>query len=386
MESLSEYDCIFAIDPDWTRLDTTQVEHLMSWVADEAGGMIVVAGPVNMQRWLKSSEHAGLKSLYPVEFQERLSLLDDGHFAGKNPWPIEFERAGEEARFLWLANSADETAEAWAQFEGVYGYYAVKGAKRGATVFGRFSDPEAGLSDERPIYLAGHFYGAGQVLYLGSAELWRLRTLDPSYFEVLATQLVRHVSQGRLLRGAGVSLLVERDRYDLGENVVLRAKMSSKQQDAPAVAITAHVIAPDGSVQIVKLNAEPNIPGAYLGQFVAIAEGTYEIALANFETDPHRIRVRMPDIERAKPQRDVAVLAEIASLSGGRYFAELETAVHGYEDTRPLADLIADRTEVKLIEGAPDEGFDRRQMQWLLGMICGSLLLEWTLRRLLRLA
>ena len=59
----------------------------------------------------------------------------------------------------------------------MFGYYGVRGAKPGATVYGRYSDPEAGSGDERPVYMAGQFYGAGRVFYLGSGEMWRLRAL-----------------------------------------------------------------------------------------------------------------------------------------------------------------------------------------------------------------
>jgi hypothetical protein len=40
---------------------------------------------------------------------------------------------------------------------------------------------------------------------MGSGELWRLRGIDVGYFERLYTQLVRHVSQGRLLRGSSTA-------------------------------------------------------------------------------------------------------------------------------------------------------------------------------------
>ena len=135
-----------------------------------------MAGPIHTAKWVRSTEHAKLKDLYPVVFQPRLTLLDDGQFGGEMPWPLAFERAGREAKFLWLAPTAEESEAAWDSFPGVYGYYAVKGEKPGATVYARFSDPEAGLGSQRPVYMASQFYGAGQVFYIGSAEMWRLRT------------------------------------------------------------------------------------------------------------------------------------------------------------------------------------------------------------------
>ena len=213
---LYEYDCIVAFDPDWTMLDAEQVDMLESWVAEEAGGLVVIAGPIHTASWVQSPEHTAIRSLYPVEFQRRLTLLDDGLYGSTTPWPLDFSRDGEESDFLWLGDSASESRSLWSQFPGVFGCYAVKGPKPGARVLARYSDPDAGLSVDRPVYLAEHFYGAGRVLYFGSSELWRLRSLGIEYFEVLYTQLIRHVSQGRLMRGSSLGRLLVAARSLLG--------------------------------------------------------------------------------------------------------------------------------------------------------------------------
>ena len=52
----------------------------------------------------------------------------------------------------------------------------------------------------------------------------------------------------------------------------------------------------------------------------------------------------------------------------------------------PLGKAITSRAEVKLLKGAPDKQFAQMQMTWLLGVIAGSLFIEWIVRRLNRLA
>ena len=104
---------------------------------------LIVAGPIQTSKVARVAEHAKLRDLYPVVFQQRLTLIDDGQYGGKTPWPLEFERAGREAKFLWLGKTADESEAAWDSFPGVFGYYDVKGEKPGATVYARFSDPQA---------------------------------------------------------------------------------------------------------------------------------------------------------------------------------------------------------------------------------------------------
>lgn len=391
-EDLYQYDAIVAFDPDWTELDAAQVELLEKWVADEAGGMIVVPGPIHTSDWVRSTEHAKLRDIYPVMFQQRLTLLDDGHFGGTAAFPLQFERAGRDARFLWLGNTADESQLAWAGFPGVFGYYAIKGEKPGATVYARVADPEAGLGDNLPVYMAGQFYGAGQVLYIGSGEFWRLRAIDPAYFEMLFTKLVRQVSQGRLLRGSSRgTLLVDRDRYELGETVVLRGRLSDERHEPLALeSVAAQVIRPDHTAEAVKLAADAHQPGMYSGQFSVRQEGTYQVALpvpgSDEEPFSKYIQVRVPDLERTHPERNVALLTSIANDTGGRYFSNLELAAFGDTSTMPLGKAIPSRAEVKLLRGAPDKAFAERQMTWLLGVIAGALFIEWIVRRLNRLA
>jgi hypothetical protein len=392
-EDLFTYDCIVAFDPDWSELDATQAALLESWVAEEAGGLIVVAGSIHTAELARSAEHAKLRDLYPVAFQQRFTLMDDGQYGGKNPWPLELERAGREAKFLWLEKTADESAAAWDRFPGVYGYFDVRSEKPGAVVYARFSDPQAaGLGGARPVYLASQFYGAGQVFYIGSGEMWRLRSVEPAYFEVLYTKLVRHVSQGRILRGSSRgALLVERDRYELGETVVLRARLADAQHNPLTVdSVTGHVLRPDGESEPVTLAAEAERPGMYLGQLTVLQEGTYQAALSppgdSDEPLGRYLQVRVPDRERKNAERNETLLTSLAVETGGQYYPRLEAAAYGDDSLRPLGEIIGSRAEVQTIKGTPDKQFAERQMHWLLAVVAGALFLEWIVRRLNRLA
>ena len=391
-EVLYEYDCIVAFDPDWTQLDAQQAELLENWVAEEAGGLIVVAGPIHTSVWAQSPEHLKIRSLYPVEFQRRLTLLDDGIYGSKTPWPIDFSREGRESEFLWLADSPEESNSLWSEFAGIFGCYAVKGPKPGARVLGRYSDPEAGYSEERPVYMAEHFYGGGRVLYLGSGELWRLRSMDLSLFEVLYTKMVRHVSQGRLLRGSSEGqLLIERERYAVGDEVVVRARLTTAGREPLLVdRVTARVVDPSGKANLLTLKADPDRAGNYLGQFNVRREGSYRILLQppDSQDDPlsQLVQAVAPNLEFEKTRRNEELLAALASRTEGRYYNDLQTATVGSDNVPALASLIDSRAEIVTIEGAPDEQFAELVNKTLLAIICGALSCEWLLRRLLRLA
>lgn len=353
--------------------------------------MIVIAGPVEMDRWVQDPKLARIRGLYPVEFNRRLTLFDEGRFGSTTPWPLDFSREGLEAEFLWLGDTAAASAQAWSDFPGVYGYYDVRGPKPGASVYARFSDPESATSAELPVYFADHFYGSGRVFYLGSGEMWRLRALDEKHFDQFYTKLIRHASQGRLLLGSSRGmLLVDRDRYLLGNTVVVRAQLSNAQfepLDVPGV--TLQVIRPDSTTQALRLIPDATRKGMYVGQFTVLQEGTFRLEMtvpdSQQELLSRRIQVRVPDLERENPERNDALLAEIAKRTGGLYYVGPD-AVLGGRGMPPLASQLPDRTETTYLAGVTDRDFQRRWLQALLGVICGALCIEWLIRRLSKLA
>ena len=390
-QELFEYDCIVAFDPDWTELDPVSVDLLERWVAEKAGGLIVVAGPVEMDRWVQDPKLDRVRALYPVEFNRRLTLFDEGRFGSTTPWPIDFSREGMEAEFVWLADSAPASQQIWSEFPGVFGYYDVRGPKPGATVYGRYSDPEAATGDDKPVYMAGQFYGSGRVFYLGSGEIWRLRALDDAYFERFYTKLIRHVSQGRLLLGSSRGmLLVDRDRYLLGNTVVVRAQLSDARfepLDLPNV--TVSVVHPDSTSHALQLTRDPARRGMYFGQFTALKEGTYRLEMpvpdSEAERLSRRIQVRVPDLERENPERNDALLSELAKRTSGLYYVGAESVL-GSSGVPPLVNQLRDRTETTYLAGVTDRDFEFQWMQALVAVICGALTLEWLIRRLVRLA
>jgi hypothetical protein len=121
-----------------------------------------------------------------------------------------------------------------------------------------------------------------------------------------------------------------------------------------------------------------------------LQEGTYQLALSlpggNEEPLTRYLQVRVPDLERAHAERNDLLLASIAKETGGIYYKQLDAAIHGEGATPPISQAIKSRAEVKVVKGAPDREFAKAQMHWLLGVIAGSLFLEWIVRRLNRLA
>jgi hypothetical protein len=299
--------------------------------------------------------------------------------------------------FLWLGDSAAASAAAWSDFKGVYGYHAVRGQKPAATVYARYSDPRTRSGDQLPPYLVGQPYGSGRVFYLGSAELWRLRAVSDSYFETLYIKLIRYVSQARLLRGSNRGLVqTERDQYVPGQTVDVRARLTNAQLEPLTLAtVTLQVVAPGGTVQNVKLAADPSKAGNYRGQFTVRKEGSYLIELPVPESkDPPLscppIQVTIPNLERDDVQRNDPLLSEIARQTGGVYYVGLDAALGHKPGVEPIWQALRDKSRTLTIAAAPLRLFDDHKNwhggRFMLIGLCGVLCLEWLLRRLMKLA
>jgi len=394
-DELYAYDCIVGFDPDWKALGPGQVDLLESWVGDQGGGLIVVAGPVYTGRavegWVQDPEKVKIRNLYPVEFHRYLSARSSMTYAASEPWPLEFTREGAEAEYLWLGETAAASARAWADFPGVFGFCPVRGPKPGATVLARFSDPRTAQAGKQPVYFAEQFYGSGRVFYMGSGELWRLRRVETTAFEQLYTKLIRHVSQGRLLRQStrGV-LLVGQDHYLVGSTVEVRAQLTNSRLDPLGLPGVSLQVSRNGGVPAgVKLLADPSRAGTYLGQFPVLKEGEYRLELAipesREEVLTRSVHVVMPKLEEENPQRNTALLRQIAAKTDGTYYPELTAALAASTPDSLVAKLEG-RSLTEVVPVAPDPKWEEDWLRWMMIALCGALCLEWLLRRLAKLA
>jgi len=391
-EALAVYDAVVAIDYDWRLLEPVGWARLERWVAREAGGLLVVAGGIHMDAWLGDPRAAPLRGLFPVELR-RPGQLPAGGGGHEEPMPLEFTADGGDAEYLWLAAGAESSRRVWSEFPGVYSCFPVNEAKPGATVLARVVRPGDGPGQPRPIFLANQPYAAGSVLYVGSGELWRLRTISDACYERLAAQLVRHVSQGRIMQGnRRARLLVDRERHPVGGTIQVRLALADDAllQKAVLRPPTCRATGPDGSVVPIPLLPDPTRPGALQGSFVAAREGIWRVdleAVAGLIDEPltRRIQVQLPDRELARPKLDRPLLEQIAGRTGGRgHFP----APGGWSvaDAAELATAFPDRSRREYETGAADADFKRRLNTALLAAVCGCLFVEWIVRRFARLA
>jgi hypothetical protein len=411
---MSQYDCVIAFDADWTALDFEQIDVLEKWVSEQAGGLVIVAGPVSTPKWAGSSGNGNrkaevIRNLSPVVVNTRGSrMVSIGRFESETAWPLDFAGDAWQTDFIQVAKSVEESRTIWGRFRGLYSFFACDEPKPGATPIAYFSDPSTMTGGKKPIYLATQFYGAGRVAFQGGGEFWRLREVGDGYFDTYYTKLVRWAGQGRLLRDSdrGI-LLLDKQQAIMGEQVMVRAVLRDAQfQPTIFPDVKAKLIEPSGRSSPLVLTPipDPSQPGVYLGQFFTKATGTYEVqlpvgGLADQKLLTQQVMVRVPALEIQRPQRNDPLLNELANRTGGKYWIGMESLLPlPSVDTSsgvasPVAAIgsalpqsIESRDQTNYLPGSPDREFQQRLMGILMALIVGCLSMEWLIRRLSRLA
>ncbi|MFO1092093.1 MAG: hypothetical protein U0992_02115 [Planctomycetaceae bacterium] len=383
-EALFAYDVVVAFDPDWQQIPTEAQEMLEDWVASEGGGLILVAGDVNTSELAAaiSDSAAGSKhlaNLYPVLLEEVRGL--GASERAQQAFPIGLTQEGNAAAFLKLEEqpTADDV---WERLR-VYRCYPTRGRKRGATVYAEFTDPQARGRDGQAVLLAGQRYSQGNILYLGSPEIWRLRAVDEAFYDRFWIKLVRKAGEGRTRRGVqGSMLILEGREYDVGQTIPIRAKLLNSQfRPLDDAEVAMRITDPTGRplVPPLTLQRDPNRPAEYTGDFLALVPGAYKLELAVPDTHnvlTGEIAVLLPALEMADLRQNVALLTQLAEGTGGAYVAIGDAPAR-------IPALLPNMGQQIIIDQQLRELWDR---QWVLYLLVGLLGMEWLTRKLLKLA
>jgi hypothetical protein len=400
---MSQYDCVIAFDADWTALDTDQVDVMEKWISEQAGGLVLVAGPVATPKWAGSQGNGNrkaeiLRNLSPLVVNTRgARLVSIGRFESETAWPLNFANDAWQTDFLQISKTLEASRDAWNRFLGVYSFFACYEPKPGATPLAFFSDPTTATGSKQPVYLATQFYGAGRVAFQGGGEFWRLREVGEEYFDTYYTKLVRWAGQGRLLRDSdrGI-LLLDKQQAIVGEQVMVRAVLRDASfQPTILPEAPAKLVEPSGRSLPLSLAPipDPSQPGVYIGQFFTKGTGNYEVqlpvgGLADQQLLTQQVTVRVPALEIQRPQRNDPLLSELATRTGGKYWVGMSSLLGtgSPEQPLPLVAAIEPRDQTNYLPGAPDRVFQQRLMGILMALIVGCLSLEWLIRRLSKLA
>ncbi|GMU23653.1 MAG: hypothetical protein AMXMBFR13_37310 [Phycisphaerae bacterium] len=381
-EELFQYDLIILLDPQPGDFDPAWTAHIESLVGSYGGGLLFIAGRINTPRFAHDVNTRALLDLLPVVLDANeadLMLNELGHFqlAG---WPLAVPPAVAGHPVMALSDQPGETQQIWNRLPGVYWHYPVRREKPVATAFLRHSNPRMRNSYGGHVLLASQFFGAGRTGFLAYDGTWRWRRYGDRYFNRFWIQLLRHLVEGKLLSGQQRGLIqIERDRYAVGEAVVVEARLlDSRNLPLEEETVEATVAAPGAAARRLVLKAQPNRPGWYRGQYVPTELGTHSVQIdlpGGSGSEPAairgEIRVGRAELEFLRPELDREALQLLATGSaGGKYL--------NVDEVDQLSGLIPSRTASLVLTGQPTLLWDR---WWTLAAVVGLLGLEWLIRK-----
>ncbi len=379
-EELYGYDVLLAFDVDWSQVNAAQQEMLTNWIANEGGGLVIVAGDVNTPALAGAADQEAIRKLYPVLLDD-IGLRLTSRETAQTPFPLTFTPEGQAAEFLKLSDNSSENP--WEKFPGIYSTYPTRGAKAGTTIYAEFSDPLSRGRGGQPIVIAGQRYGQGQVLFIGSPELWRLRAMNAAYLERLWTKLVRKGAEGRSKRGLQRGMFVLDGReFVLGQTVPLRVRALNPQfQPLAADTLTLEAFGPGGApiVPSPELRKDPVRPAEFVGDFRALNPGRYRLSFRLPDTSEEvttEIEMQLPRQEAASLVQDVNLLKRLVDGTQGQYVTLAEAA-------SVIPSILPNQGERVIIDQRIRELWDRG---WLMGLLAALVCLEWLARKIWKLA
>ena len=417
-------------------LRADQLDLLKKWVDNQAGGLILVAGPVNTFQLARGEEGGRLKplmDLFPVLPGD--SVLVGNMHRPKQPYRLNFGGATPETDFLKLEDESKDPLAGWRDFfdgaekssdptpkRGFYNAYPIKTVKPGATVVATLADPSMKMADgkEQP-FLVTMPYGKGRAVFVGSGEIRRLRQFKEVFYERFWLKLSRWSAAGGRSRQNRRGVLVMGRQFSAGSSVRVEAQLFGPTlEPLPRnTRVKATIIATEGERREVELLPKAGAgewAGWFAARFPTGRAGEYRIEIPIPNSGDYlrgKFSVKATDTELENTRPDMAALFQLASE-----LREVEDRLPGKEgEAKSKATTPADsRLALKLTNadvipqymttqrkeqrnrGRVDDLWDDgpvlghttagkpREVSAVLLIVVGLLSFEWLCRKLLRLA
>jgi hypothetical protein len=344
--SLSEYDVVIAIDPDWRELDESQVKLVKEWVGNHGGGIVFVAGPVHTFHVARPAgiDHlTHLQTLYPVVLSDsRLPTLTLNHDPSR-PYALNFTPSAKLFDFLKLDETGESPTAGWDDFfwgkgagkleagkdakpvRGMHNFYPIERIKPDSTVIATFAGPPATRinngQDEQP-WIVSMRYGSGKTLFIGSPETRRLRTFSNAFHERFWIKLARFLSAGTTPQKKYGRMLLARN--STAGTIAFEAQLKGKDllplpRDLKPTVYVRKVTDEETKPQTTDLKAratQGEWNGWFAGSVLIREPGEYEFRIpipSTGESILQRTSVRRPNPELDNVRNNFGLLYQLAS-------------------------------------------------------------------------
>ena len=281
-ELLMGYDVLIWGDVDLSFLGPGTLESVREFVADRGGGLAMIAGerhnPLGYRETL-------LEELLPVQSSassEETSRASNASQVGFRP---ELTVEGRTQAALRLADSANDNEKIWGSLPRLYWLHE-SGRRKPAAQILAVHPTRHGEGGQLPV-IAIQRYGAGQVLFHATDELWQWRQrVEDRFYGRYWLQMIRYLSRSKLRSNAqGIDLTVDRSLYEQGDVVEITARFldvvtTPVADDGPEAVIEG----PGGYRKSVDLTRRPESPHLFSGRISGLVAGSYHVWLSGTTT------------------------------------------------------------------------------------------------------
>jgi uncharacterized membrane protein len=340
---LNEFDVVILGDIDLSLLNPQSLAHLKSFVSEQGGGLILVAGERHNPLSYRGTP---LEALCPVLLSE-LSL--PAPEVTESGFQLEPTPEGRSQAFLRLDDQSTDPALFWKTLPPLY-WSVEPGQRKPGAVALAVQANRFGKDGKIPV-LVWQRFGAGQVLFHATDELWQWRQgREDSVYGRYWGQAIRQLSRAKLL-GDDRTLHLASDRpvYTLGETVKLLARAPGGLQDGKsAESMVAIVERPGGERRRVPMQKIGDEATEFEANWTSDLVGPYrawiESAGPEAESDACRFRIEIPNRELRQRAADHNDLQEAARISRGQFYHWTKSAqlVRDLPAGRPITESKAD--------------------------------------------
>lgn len=325
-KALDPYDVVVLIDPNHEKLTPRFCEALQQHVVEGGCGLWWVCGEkYSLDAMRPQAATRPLAELLPIvpdiEYAERKIIGFGVAFKYPNPYLLAAEgEQGLGAKLTRIAETKDQSRLLWGRLPGFHFWFPAQRLKPIAIPIAEHPNPEFRRGGRGMPLIAMQNVGAGRVLYTGTDETYRWRSLYEDAYNRFWVNGVRFLFEGRIQAGnSRLRLMASDEKIDLGAAIELTAEVKDEALQPFVDEAFAVVVERDGeageTLQLIPVEAAP---GSYSLRWRPRQLGSYRVRPAqkigrNTEVE---FQVIAAQIERHGPM-DRAELAAIAAATGG---------------------------------------------------------------------
>jgi hypothetical protein len=372
-------DVIFLGDMPQASLSPRFCEMTKEFVSNFGGGLVVIGGP-----------RFGPKELYGSPLADMLPVILDpeARLDDQNEFRLQLTSHASRYSFMRLGPSDVENQKAWNNLGPLPWYQPIAQIHEQGVVLAEHPTDLCRDGKTKQPLIAVRQYGAGEVVYLGFDETWRMRRrYGEKYYREFWSQLIYRLGMSHAL-GSEKRFVAKADRQQYRAEEKVRLTIEAYDQNFEPLTedklsgrvISAELTIP-GKGETAALTRPISVPmlrgGVFETQIPVYQGGEYSLRVKDpVSGKSQEIRFDVTDLsaERRSAVRNVRLQEDLASETRGRSY-DLTTVSRLIDDLDPKP-ITEKLTRVRPLWSTP---------LWFL-VLAGLLLGEWLFRKLIRLS